>query len=80
MEVIRFEIWKEGSQVADTESTAPWTADEALSALHVEDPGWSGKLTAKDSKFGLRGPIKLDSSTTYVLWLADMSGRSKCTL
>lgn len=80
MEIIHFEIWRKGTKVADTEYTAPWTADEALNILRNENPGWLGKLTAKDSKVGLKGPDKLLPSTTYVLRLANPSGRSNCTL
>ncbi|KAK9831261.1 hypothetical protein WJX74_009799 [Apatococcus lobatus] len=74
MKEIRFEIWKEGTKVQDTEYEGPLTRDEALSALREENPLWQGKLTAKDSKIGLRGPGKLDSSKIYVLWLADSPG------
>ena len=80
MKVIHFEIWKEGIKVKNTLYEDPLTREEALSALQEEDPQWRGKLTAKDSQVGLRGPGNLDSSKIHVLWLADSPGRRSSIL
>ena len=80
MEVLRFEIWRDGTKLEETQYEAPLTRDEALRALREENPVWRGKLLVKDSQLGLRGPRKLDPSKIYVLQLADLAGRSLCMI
>ncbi|KAK9841467.1 hypothetical protein WJX74_006385 [Apatococcus lobatus] len=74
MEVLGFEIWREGTKLEESGYEAPLTRDEALGALQEENPLWTGKLTVKDSQLGLRGPRKLDPSKVHVLRLANLAG------
>ena len=75
MEVVRFEVCREGITVKDTRYEGPLTREEALCYLQVENPQWTGKLTAKGSQVELRGPEKLDPSIIYTLWLPRLAGR-----
>ncbi|KAK9841468.1 hypothetical protein WJX74_006385 [Apatococcus lobatus] len=80
MEVLGFEIWREGTKLEESGYEAPLTRDEALGALQEENPLWTGKLTVKDSQLGLRGPRKLDPSKVHVLRLANLAGVSSGVL